>query len=902
MPAGRGNWLLRWIEGRTPVELRDYVVGDLEEEFNERRARGAAAAWRWLVGQAIRFESGALRHAASRLDGRWGRGRPGRMHMGGGGAEMILKDVKYAVRRLVRSPVFTVVAVLSLALGTGANTAVFTVFRSVFLADAGVDRPHRVVQVYRNLDDPRTGNASPHWKISYTDYRRMVEQAGDVFSHVATYRLAGVRAEPTGDADVTTLMVSGDFFGAVGADFQRGRGFAPGAETDVGAGSDVVVLDHAYWVDAMGSDPDALGSRIRLDGEPHTVVGVLAPEFRGVSTGVNFEMYIPDRRAYADPGSDNLVGLARLADGISIPRVEQTMGAIAARVNETRPAGLSRRAYTVVPQSEVAIDPQLDGYAAAFSLILFGIAGTVLLIMCTNLASFQLARTADRRREFAIRRAIGADRSRMLRQLLIESTLPGVVGSALGVWLALAGLKAFLTIDLPLSVVRVDLTPDPLVLGFALVVGIAAGLLFGLLPALAASRVPVATTLRGGGEKTTGRGSQRLRGALVVGQISLSLALLIAAGLFSRSLFAALAVDPGFDRYGVATITVSADAAGYEPGEPTTQLFERIRRDVESMPGVRQVALASRVPLELGIWRTHMRRPDVEYPEGVDGVYPEYGIVTPGYFELMGMRMIAGSDFGSDFMDVPLADSTEMELVVDSVLAHELWPEVDRPIGRVVEMDAYGRTARVVGVLATHKNHTLGEEAEGYAYVPFAASSQQTMRVLARGAGGAGLAARMRDVARTSDPDLHVPTVETLEQATDSVFFLPRLAAVLLSLFGALALCIASLGLWGLVRYTVVRREREIGIRLSLGARPTTVVRSMTAAATRLAAIGVGLGVLLGVSAGFGLEQYLFGVRAFDPVTLVLLPGLLMGIAALAAWLPARRAAKVDPIVALRAE
>jgi predicted permease len=898
MSAARGNWLLRWIEARTPVSLRDYVVGDLEEEFSARRARSSLGAWRWLLGQAIRFEAGELRAAATQLDGRWGRGRPARMHRGGGGVEMIWRDVKYALRRLVRSPVFSVVAILSLALGTGANTAIFTLFKSVFLADAGIDQPERVVQVYRNLDDPRTGNSSPHWSINYRDYRRMVEESDGAFSHATAYRPMQGRTEPTGDAVVTALWVSGDYFGTLGADLLQGRGFTPGIETDVEDGPNVVVLDHAYWVDAMGAAPDALGSTIRINGDPHTVIGILAPEFRGVSTGIHFEIYLPDRGAIASPGSDNLVGAARLADGVAIPRVEQTMATIAARVNETRPANLSRRAYTIVPQDEVSIHPEFDGYATAFSLILFGVVGTVLLITCTNLASFQLARTADRRREFAVRRAIGADTGQMLRQLLIESTMLGVAGSALGVWLALTGLRALLSIDLPLDIVRVDLTPDALVLTFSLFVGIAAGLLFGLLPALTASRVPVAATLRGESGKTTGGGSQSIRGALVVGQVALSLALLIAAGLFSRSLLVALDVDPGFDRYGVATITVAAGTSGYEAGEPTRRLFTDIQRDVEALPGVQQVALASRVPLELGIWRTNVRRPDVEYPEGVDGVYPEFAIVTPGYFDLMGMRLIEGGDFTG----LPLADSAEMELVVDSVFAREIWPELRSPLGQAVEMGGYGRMARVIGVVSTHKNHTLGEEPEGYAYIPLVASSQQTMRVLARGVGGAGLAARMREVAKASDPDLYVHTVQTLEDATDTVFFLPRLAAVLLSLFGALALFIASLGLWGLVRYSIARREKEIGIRLSLGARPAAVVRSMTASGTRLALIGSGIGVALGIVAGFGLEQYLFGIRAFDPITLVLLPSFLMGVAALAAWIPARRAAKVDPMLALRAE
>ncbi len=898
MPRGRRNWLLRWIESRTPVSLRDYVVGDLEEAFNARRERSRLGAWRWLVAQAVRFEAGELRGAAERLDGRWGRGRPARMRTGGGGVEMIWRDVKYALRRLVRSPVFTVVAVLSLALGTGANTAIFTLFKSVFLADPGIDRPDRVVQIYRDLDDPRTGNSSRHWSISWVDYRRMVEETDGAFSHATAYRPMQGRTEPTGDAVVTSLWVSGDYFGTLGAAFLQGRGFTPGVETDVEDGPDVVVLDHAYWVDAMGADPDALGSTIRVNGEPHTVVGILSPEFRGVSTGIHFEIYVPDRGAFASPGSDNLVGAARLAEGVSIPRVEQTMAAIAARVNETRPANLSRRAYTVVPQDDVSIHPEFDGFATAFSLILFGVVGTVLLITCTNLASFQLARTADRQREFAVRRAIGADTGQMLRQLLIESTMLGVAGSALGVWLALAGLRALLSIDLPLDIVRVDLTPDALVLTFSLLVGIAAGLLFGLLPAIAASRVPVAATLRGESGKTSGGGSQRIRGALVVGQVALSLALLIAAGLFSRSLLVALDVDPGFDRYGVSTIIVDAGTSGYEAGEPTRRLLADIQRQVEELPGVQQVALTSRVPLELGIWRTHVRRPDVEYPEGVDGVYPEYAIVSPGYFDLMGMRMIEGIDFTG----LPLADSAEMELVVDSVFAREVWPEVRSPLGRVVEMDGYGRTARVIGVIATHKNRTLGEEPEGYAYVPLAASSQQTMRVLARGPGGSGLATRMRDLAKASDPDLYVHTVQTLEDATDTVFFLPRLAAVLLSLFGVLALFIASLGLWGLVRYSIARREKEIGIRLSLGAKPAAVVRAMTASGTRLALIGSGIGVILGVAVGLGLEPYLFGVRAFDPITLIVLPGFLMGVAALAAWLPARHAAEVDPMVTLRTE
>lgn len=897
MASRRTPWLLRWIERRTPLELRDYVCGDLEEEYRERARSSRPGAWLWLAGQALRFRGGALRVEAAELDGAWGGGRPG--NVGGGGPETVWRDVRYAIRRLAGAPLFTAVAILSLALGTGANTAIFTLFRSVFLADSGIDQPEQVVQVYRDLDDPRTGNSGEYWSISFRDYRRIVEETGDAFTHAAAYRPMPVRTEATGDAQVASLWVSGDFFGALGARFDRGRGFTPGVETDVEAGPDVVIVDHTYWVEALEGDPAALGGTLRVSGVPHTIIGILAPDFRGVSTGIHIDLYLPDRGAPGSPGSDNLAGLARLAPGVSLPRVEEEMAAVAARVNETRPPDLSRRAYTVVSQADVSIHPQFDRLAGTFSIILFAVVGTVLLITCTNLASFQLARTADRRREFAVRRAIGAGHVRLLRQLLIESTLLGLVGSALGVVLALAALRALLSIELPLDVVRVDLTPDALVLGFSIGVGVLAGLLFGVLPALAAARVPVAETLRGETDTTTGGGSQRIRGALVVGQVALSLALLISAGLFGRSLLAALRVDPGFDRSGTSVITVNASVSGYEPGEPTRRLLDEVVREVEALPGVRDVAMTTRIPLELGIWRTTLRRPDVVYPEGVAGVHPEYAIVTPGYFEVMGIRLLEGSDFSG----LPLADSAEMELVVDSVLARELWPDTDSPIGRVVEAVSFGRPARIVGVVSTHKNHTLGEEPTGYVYVPtVAAPAQQTFRVLARGEGGPLLAARMRDAARAVAPDLYVHDVETLERATDTIFFLPRLAAVLLSLFGVLALLIASLGLWGLVRYSIVRREREIGIRMALGADASGVVLAMMRRSTRLTLIGAAIGVVLGVAAGSALEQFLFGVGAFDPVTLVALPGLLLAVSALAAWLPARRAAEVDPMVALRAD
>ena len=894
---GPPAWMERWLRRRLPADFEEVVAGDLAEEWEERAARSRVGAALWYLGQVLTIDTAALRDAAASLNGEWARqhGRSTRERLTTRGVVGIMgQDFRYALRRLVRSPGFTLVAVLSLGLGIGANSALFTAVNAVFLQDDGIREPERVVQIYWD-------GQNPTWSITWAWYRDMRDDLADVFGEVTAYRLQARRTDATGDRLVSTILVSGDYFGVMGNDFLLGRGFEPGVETDVEGGPPVAVLTHWFWTNALGADPDIIGKNIRVDAEAFTVVGVLPEGFSGKASGVEVELFLPDWEAPAYPNADNLVGGARLADGVTLPQAEAGLVRLAAALQAGRSEDRTPIRFSMFPESEVRVHPGLDQAAVPMVALLGAVVLMVLVIACTNLASFLLARAADRRKEFAIRRAIGAARGRVISQLMIESFLLAAVGALVGIFIAQLSLRAVLAIELPIPIaLNLDTGVDGRVLVFTAGVAVLATFLFGIFPALAAGREEVAPTLR---DESTGAGGGRgkvgLRGALVVAQIALSLTLLVGAGLFIRSLASATSVDPGFERSGIAAITVDPGNTGYDL-EESRRILDRALGEIRAMPGVEQAALGVRVPLELGIWRSGIRRMDVPPPPGREYWMPQNAYVGDGYFETLGFDLIAGRGFEStdDENAPPVA-------VINEALAEDLWPGERDVVGRTVELANHeGEPATVVGLVRDFKVASLTEGPTSYLFQPMKQSGTTSAIVLAKVSGGDPrvLAERMREQVKTIDPDMYVHSATTVHQMTDAVFFLPRMAAILLAIFGGLALLLASVGLYGLVSFGVKRREKEVGIRLSLGADPAGVVRMIMKSGTRLAVLGVAIGVVMGVIGGSLVERFLFGVPGIDLVTLTLVPLFLAGVAALASWIPARRAASVDPVQSLRNE
>lgn len=807
--------------------------------------------------------------------------------------EAFAQTLRHSVRRLVKTPGFTAVAVLSLGLGIGANTAAFTLVNGIFLRDAGIQEPERVAQVFRAWD-------SPYWSMTWNDYRAMRDHPGDRFSHATAHRLRSVRVGES-DEVIAALMVSGDYFGVMGVYPRLGRAFVPGEETDVESGPDVVVLSDRFWRRRFAGDPEIVGREIRVNARPVTVVGILPPEFTGKASGIAVDVYLPDAGAVASPGSDNLIGGVRLADDVSMGQARGTLASVAASLNEGRPESRQPIAFTLVPESEVAVHPSLDQAMLPMAGLLFAVVALVLLIACTNLASFLLTRAADRKKEFAVRVAMGAGRGRIVSQLLTESVVLATLGGMLGVALAYGGLKLLLSVRLPVPVaIQLDVAPDLRVLLFTLAVSLLAGLLFGVFPALQASRGEVAPTLRDeAGAVTGGRRKLGLRGVLVTAQVAISVVLLIGGGLFLRSLTRAASVDAGFHPDDVAVLTVDPGTTGYE-AEEGRRLYRSLLERTRRIPGVTTVALGTRIPLQLGIGRGFgIRRPDVEPVPGREFRYPQVAYISPDYFDALDIEVLRGRSFRA-------ADDGDgsVPLILTEATVDALWGDRNEDVvGRSLVVSREGGEGRVVGVVRSTKIVSLGEDPEPMLYLPIGRFHQGQALLITEGSGSpSARASAMRAAAKELDPDLYVHGAMTAEASAGAALFLPRMGAGLLAGFGALALLMAAIGLYGVVSYTVAQRRKEVGIRLSLGATPDEVVRMVMSSGLGMVLVGALLGLAAAFAAGQAIERFLFGVSGADPLTFLLVPVFLLSVAVLAAWIPARRASRVHPSEALRSE
>jgi predicted permease len=878
-----------------PAELQDVILGDLEEEYRERleeSGRLRAAAWFWFQVAALRPLR--LRRALRRLEGAWDPGGRRPLHRTRiDTMEALLQTLRHSLRRLGKTPGFTAIAVLSLGLGIGANTAVFTLVNAIFMRDAGIVAPERAAQIFRVVD-------SPYWSITWNDYRAMREDGADAFSHATAHRLRSVRV---GDGDDVTpaLLVSGDYFGVMGVSPRLGRAFVSGEDTDVESGPDVVILSHDFWRRRFAGDAEIVGREIRVDARPVTVVGVLPPQFTGKASGIAVDVFLPDPGAVASPGSDNLIGGVRLVDGVSMDRARAALSSVAASLNDGRPESLRPIAFTMVPESEVSVHPGLDQAMLPIAGLLFGVVALVLLIACTNLASFLLTRASDRKREFAVRMAMGAGRDRIVSQLLTESVVLGTLGGILGVALAYSGLKLLLSVRPPIPVaIQLDVGPDPRILLFTLAVSLLAGLLFGAFPALQASRAPVAPTLRDeSGALTGGRRKLTLRGVLVTAQVAMSVVLLVGGGLFLRSLTRAASVDAGYDPRDVAVLTVDPGTTGYEE-EEARLLYQTLLERIREIPGVSTAALGTRIPLQIGIGRGFgIRRPDVEPVPGREFRYPQIAYVSPGYFDALDIEVLRGRAFTpQDEAEGPVS------VILTEATVAALWGDrnVD-VVGRSLVVSREGGEGRVVGVVRSTKIVSLGEDPEPMLYLPIGRFHQGETLLIAEGSGpAAARAAAMRAAAKELDPDLFVHSAMTAEAAAGAAFFLSRTGAGVLAGFGALALLMAAIGLYGVVSHTVTQRRKEVGIRLSLGATADEVVRMVMSNGLGLVGVGLVVGLAAALPAGQILERFLFGVSGADPLTFLFVPVFLLAVALLAVWMPARRASRVHPAEALRSE
>jgi putative ABC transport system permease protein len=818
----------------------------------------------------------------------------------------LLHDVRYGVRMLSKAPGFTAVAVVSLALGIGFNTTIFSAVDALLLRPKAGLAPDSLVEVY--LSD---SSGYPYSASSYPDYRAYRDDT-DVFSGVASYQTTIAR-HANGDSSEYLLgeIVSGNYFTVLGIRARLGRTIEPGDDVERG-GRAVALVSEAFWLGRLGGRRDVIGSTLDLNGRAFTIVGVLPAAYTGAIPGVGMQFWAPSAMVdLLNPSpkdgssrlerrtSRSVMVKARLAPGSTLSQAQAQMDSVIARLREEYPEAYRDREVHLLPSTEVRIHPFVDGALFPVASVLMVVVGLVLLIACANVANMLLARATARRGEVAIRLALGSSRWRLVRQLLTESLLLSSLGGALGLVVAYVSTKLLLSLRPPLPVpIALDLTLSSRVLLFTLVVSVATGIVFGLAPALQASGSSLVPALKSDAAPALGRRSWTLRNALVVVQVALSLVLLIGAGLLLRSAANAQAIDPGFETEGVVMLSTHLGLHGYSEPEGRA-FFERAVERIASIPGVEAASLTTKVPLGASV-DTQTVAPEGREPER-DADWPEVDVANlgPGYFRVMGIPLVQGRDF--DWRDD--GDST-LVAIVNETAARRFWPG-DSPMGKRLSTGSATNRKHweVIGVAKDTKSRTLGEDPRPQVYFAFAQDYSPMMYLLARPRGNpeAGLESVRRELL-AMDSTLAFFEARTMRQNLAITLFPVRMGALLLGVFGALALLLASVGLYGVVAYSVSRRTREIGIRVALGAGRGDVTTLVTKQGLALVLAGVvgGWGV-----AAFGtraLSAVLYGIGSTDLVTFLGTAVVLVLVAVVANWIPARRASRIHPMTALRHE
>ena len=819
----------------------------------------------------------------------------------------LIRDVRYSLRMLLKVPGTTLVAVASLALGIGANTTIFTLINAVFLNPIPVQRPSELVALY-TVDESAANPFSNLNPLSRPNYLDLREQSG-VFTDLCSYTFPfPVNLATGGEPEqVFTELVTGNYFELLGVKPHQGRFFYP--DEDVTPGTHpVVVMGHGLWQRRFGGDSGLIGREIQINGNALTVVGVAPEGFKGVNAIGGPEVWVPTmmhqqllpeqfKRWFDDRRALLFSTAGRLEPGATLEQARAQLETIAARLEKEYPEPNKGRGIAVMPLAQATIFPGLRGFLVLGGAVLMGVVGMVLLIACSNVANLLIAKATHRRKEIAVRLAMGAPRQRLVRQLLTESVLLGLAGGALGLVVAHWGrdfIWSFRPIFVPQNLL--DLALDGRVLGFTLVVALATGVLFGLAPALQGSRPGVIGALKE--EHRGGPGGRRrftLRGFLVVAQVALSFVALVAAGLFLRSLRGAHEIDPGFETEKLAVVIVSPGQNGYD--QPRGEQFYRdVVERVAVLPGVYSVSLATNLPLFGGFART-------VYVEGKDTAGDDKGKLTQsntvdlGFFATAGIPIVQGRDF----TDVDRQDSLPVA-IVNQEMAQTHWPGAD-PIGKRFRLYGDDFFREVVGVARTAKYVTLGEDPQSCFYLPLRQNYSDAMAVYVRSSGDAGvaLAAAEREI-RELDPSVPRTFSLTVGQVIDQSLWASKLGAGLLAVLGGLALLLAAVGLYGVMAFSVSQRTREIGIRMAIGAARRDVLRLVVRQAMALVGIGAGVGLLASLAISRAVSTLLYGVSPTDPATFVGVPLLLAAVALMASCLPALRASRVDPVVALRAE
>jgi macrolide transport system ATP-binding/permease protein len=836
------------------------------------------------------------------------------------------QDLRYGARMLMKNPGLTTVAVISLALGIGANTAIFSLVNGTLLRRLPVREPERLCNVF-------TGNpGNPYNVASYPDYVDFRDQ-NRVFDGllcsggiIVSLNVAGQNQVDAAAEQIFGLIVSGNYFDLLGVRAALGRTFAP-EEDQTPEKHPVVVISHGLWQRSFGGDRNVIGRQVTLNGRGFTIIGVAPANFNGLAPGVPRDIYTPmmmqalvrpPRGGYAGEMNPDLLKVrgnrwltlvGRLKPGVSLTQAQAELSVIAAQQTQAYPETNRNRIATLTLVNDG--DPTSRGQLVSIAALLAGIVATVLLIACANVANLLLARASARRKEIAVRLAIGASRGRLVRQLLTESVMLAALGGSVGALLALWAIDVLKTTPPPpnLFAFSTDFSVDARVLGFTVALSVLTGLLFGLAPALQATRAELVPALKD--EAVALDQLQRrfsLRNTLVIAQVALSLVLLVGAGLFLRSFSAAQAIEPGFDAAKILNVPLNINLLRYTTVQGR-QFYQQVVERVAALPGVEAASLARNGALS---GATSTRSLLIEGQQGTDDLGRSEGggsagentnvinvnVIGPQYFQTIGLPLVQGRDF--DARDVEQAPGV---IIVNETFAkrHFAGQEI---IGKRLSLrGTRGPWLTIVGVARDSKYVTLGEAPLPFAYLPLAQNHETGMGLLVRAVDDPlNVVAAVRSEIQALEKNLPVTNFRTVTDLIGASLYAARMGALLVGVFGLLALLLAGIGLYGVMSFTVARRTREIGIRMALGAQRSDVLKLVLRDGMTLVAVGGALGLLVAAFTTRLLASFLYGISTSDVTTFVGIPVILSAVALLACYLPARRATKVDPLIALRYE
>jgi len=811
--------------------------------------------------------------------------------------QTLWQDLRFGFRTLTRKPGFTVVAIIALALGIGANTAIFSVVNSVLLRPLAYQDPEALVVI--NHDYPKINLKASVSAIGYTHYRDNAKS----FESVAAMTGGGFNLTGGGDPEqVNGALVTHNFFSSLGAEAGLGRVFLP--EEDQPGKNKVVVLSHSFWQRRFGGDPGIVNKNITLNDESYTVVGIMPPSFQfGRELGQVVDLwtpiaFTPQQLSYNNLTNENLFVFARLKRGVTIGQAQAELDTIAANLRrQYLPWAASRSEWGLTTQylSELVV-----GDIRLALWILMGIVGLVLLIACANVANLLLARAADRQKEMAIRTALGAGRRRVIRQLLTESSLLALIGGAIGLLLAWLGVNALVKVNQVQIPRSSEIGVDWRALAFTLGVSLLTGFVFGLVPALQISKADLHETLKEGGRTGSSGPRAWVRNTLVVLEMGLALVVLVSAGLLVRSFWRVQQVNPGFAPKNTLAMSLVLPATKYKEPAQRVNFYNEALRRIRALPGVQSAGATSILPLSGNNSSGSFQIEGRVIPQGQSSPHGDRWAATTDYFSTMRIPIIRGRFFDDrDTME------SQPVAIIDETMARKYWPDED-PMGKRITFQGGPNNPiwrEIVGIVGHVKHKGLDGESRVQYYIPHSQTQNAFMSLVVRASvDPASLTGAVRGAISGLDKDLPVFRVKTMEQFVSESMAQRRFAMALVGIFAAVAMALACVGLYGVLSYSITQRLREIGIRMALGASGADVLLLVVGQGMLLALAGVALGSVAAFLLTRLMDNLLFGVTAGDPLTFVTIAALLTLVALVACLSPALRATKVDPIEALRYE